>query len=52
MIVVLTTGNELYPGITWKNWISYLTVVISTFLMLSTFYGGRYYYNTVKVNYL
>ncbi len=48
MSVVLATGSVLYPGITWTNWISYATIVVSSFLMISTFFGGKFYYDRVK----
>ena len=45
---VLITDKVIYPGITWKNLISYLLGIVTMGLVSGTFWMGVYYTEKYK----
>ncbi|CAD8082375.1 unnamed protein product [Paramecium sonneborni] len=48
MFYVLVTGIEIYPGINWRNGISYIISIITLGIMFGVFQLGLLYQNKIK----
>lgn len=45
---VVTTGEEIYPGISWDNFISYIITLIGLIILTLTFLLGEFVYKRWK----
>lgn len=48
MTFVLITDREIYPGINWKNIISYIVSVVTVMIVFGVFSFGVWYFNKIK----
>lgn len=49
MSFVLISGKVIYPGINWKNWISYVISIITLLIVFGVFALGLIFYRKVKL---
>ena len=49
MTFVLITEREIYPGINWKNAISYIVGVVTLGIVFGVFSIGVFVYRSVKI---
>lgn len=49
---VLTGGHVIYPGITWTDLSTYLTMLVTSIIVGLTFLLGYYVYHKVKKDYI